>query len=323
MMDEAAVVICAYTIDRWDDLRTAVASVQAQNHPAREIILVIDHNEDLLRVAECEFTDITVVANKGVRGLSGGRMTGAELATAPVIVYLDDDAIAAPDWLGNLLAVYEDHRVLGAGGHIEPLWRVPRPKWFPAEFNWVIGCTYKGMPVYNGQVRNPIGASLSVRADVLRQAGGFATKLGRRYGGGAILGVVAESCEETEFCIRASRRHPGGVWMHCDNARVMHVVTPQRATWHYFLRRCVMEGTAKAVLTGLTGSGDGLGSERTYTLSLVKSVWRYLLAGNFAKAGAVCVGFSVTAAAYARARVVRALVSQKVNTPEIRPNTAL
>lgn len=321
-MIEASVVICAYTMDRWDDLQTAVASVKAQNHPAREILLVIDHNDELLHRAEREFGGVTVVANKGTRGLSGGRMTGAELATGTVIVFLDDDAIAAPDWLGNLLAVYEDHRVLGAGGHIEPLWRVPRPGWFPSEFNWVVGCTYTGMPVYNGQVRNPIGASLSVRTEVLRRAGGFATKLGRRYAGGAILGIVAESCEETEFCIRATRQHPGGIWMHCYNSRVMHVVTPQRATWEYFIRRCVMEGTAKAVLTGLAGTQDGLGSERTYSLFLVKSVWRYLLSGNFARAGAVCVGFSVTVAAYARARLVRALVSRKVNTPTIRPNTA-
>jgi hypothetical protein len=100
------------------------------------------------------------------------------------------------------------------------------------------------------------------------RAGGFASKLGRREAGGAIIGSVAESCEKTEFCIRAARLHPGGMWIHCGKARVLHVGTRQRTTRRYFIRRCRMEGTAKAILTGLTGTQDGLGSERRYTRTL-------------------------------------------------------
>src|SRR5262249_21384986 len=160
---------------------------------------------------------------------------------------------------------YQDETVLGAGGYIEPLWAAPPPSWFPVEFNWVVGCTYRGMPVRNNRVRNVIGANMSVRTDVLRRSGGFASELGRRDGGAAVMGV-AESCEETEFCIRAARLHPGGVWAYCPEARVRHSVSAQRMTWGYFVRRCRMEGKAKAVLTGLAGTRDGLGSERRYVI---------------------------------------------------------
>jgi GT2 family glycosyltransferase len=308
----ASVVICAYTLDRWDDIKAAVQSVQAQTCPPHEILLVVDGNEQLRRRAAAEIAGVRVVANNKTPGLSGARMTGAELACAPVLVFLDDDAVADPQWLGALLAAYRDDRVLGAGGYVEPLWLSPPPRWFPAEFNWVVGCTYRGMPVREGRMRNPIGANMSVRADVLRRAGGFATKLGRRDGR-ALAGGVAESCEETEFCIRASRLHPGAFWAYCPDARVRHKVPAARTTWAYFVRRCRMEGTAKAVLTGLAGTKDGLDSERRYVIGLAQAVARELgaaLAGDrvaMGRVGAICSGLAITAGAYLQARLRNAL----------------
>jgi hypothetical protein len=41
------------------------------------------------------------------------------------------------------------------------------PVWFPCEFDWVVGCTYAGMDVRSGRIRNPIGANMSIRADVI------------------------------------------------------------------------------------------------------------------------------------------------------------
>jgi glucosyl-dolichyl phosphate glucuronosyltransferase len=139
----------------------------------------------------------------------------------------------------------------------------------------------------------------------LRRTGGFASKLGRREAGGAIVGSVAESCEETEFCIRAARLHPGGRWIHCDKARVLHVGTRQRTTWRYFVRRCRMEGTAKAVLTGLTGTQDGLGSERRYTPTLAVSIMRHIVSGHLTRAATIFAGLTITAAAHGRGRLAR------------------
>ena len=155
----------------------------------------------------------------------------------------------------------------------------------------------------DGRVRNLIGANMSVRAEVLRRSGGFASKLGRREAGGAIIGSVAESSEETEFCVRAARLHPGGMWIHCEKARVLHVVTRQRTTWRYFVRRCRMEGTAKAVLTGLTGTQDGLGSERRHTRTLVVSILRHIVSGNLTRAATIFAGLTITAAAYGRGKL--------------------
>jgi len=307
-MIAVSVVICAYTVDRWEQIRAAVDSIHCQTRPPQELLLVIDGNEALYARAVRELQGLEVVRNVLTPGLSGARMTGARLATAPVIAFLDDDAVADPEWLEQLLEAYRDKNVLGAGGHIEPLWMAVPPRWFPREFDWVIGCTYKGMPVHNGRIRNVIGANMSVRASILRECGGFTTKLGRRDGIASAKGV-AESCEETEFCIRASRLNPGGYWAYCPKARVRHSVSVQRMTWRYFVRRCRMEGTAKGILTTISGSKDGLASERLYIFILMRSflheVGSALRGEQHAalRAGAIFVGFAVTATAYLTARL--------------------
>jgi GT2 family glycosyltransferase len=315
-MIEGSVVICAHTLDRWDELNRAVESVRRQTRAPREIIVVVDNNESLRSRAEKEIEGVTVLANAGEAGLSGGRMTGVRFASGAVICFLDDDAAADPGWLEELLDAYRDPAVLGAGGPVEPLWRAPPPSWFPDEFRWVVGCTYAGMHVHEGRIRNPIGANMSVRADVLSRAGGFTSDLGRRklgfsVSGRATFGGKAESCEETEFCIRAARLHPGGYFAYRPGARVHHAVPAQRTTWSYFVHRCLIEGNAKAVLAGLAGAKDGLGSEGRYVREVLpRAVINDLAAalrgqaGAARRAGAIIAGFTLTAFAYVRARLV-------------------
>ncbi|HMN30346.1 MAG TPA: glycosyltransferase family 2 protein, partial [Caldilineaceae bacterium] len=182
-----SVVICAYTDERWGDLVAAVASVERQTLPAQEIIVVVDHNPALLeRVRGC-LPHVVAVENKAGRGLGGARNSGVA-AHGAIIAFLDDDAIAAPDWLAQLQAAFGDDQVLGVGGAIEPRWLGGQPVWFPTEFNWVIGASYRGMPKTIAPVRNLFGCNMAFRRDALATLGGF--RLG--YG-----------CDETEFCIRA------------------------------------------------------------------------------------------------------------------------
>ena len=256
----ASVILCAYTLERWNDLVAAVASIRRQNTPAGEIIVVIDHNLDLYKMAQAQFSDIRVLENKGLRGLSGARNTGAENAGYPVIVFMDEDATAHPDWLTQLLSGYQDEHVIGVGGAVIPHWLVKQPAWFPEEFAWVVGCTYKGLPETLAPVRNMLGCNMSFRREVFDRAGGFNETLGR------LSDKLLLSCEETEFCIRANCRFPHSQFVLNPQAIVNHKVPTQRATFHYFQKRCYAEGLSKARVASYVGSGDGLSSEREYTL---------------------------------------------------------
>jgi GT2 family glycosyltransferase len=307
LVDGLSVVICAYTLDRWEELCAAIASVKAQTLAPVDVILVVDANEELLRRATAEFADILIVPNTNGHGLSGGRMTGSEMARGRLLAFLDDDAVAAPNWLAEFYRAYDEPDVLGVGGLVTPLWRGQQPRWLTEEFYWVIGCTYAGLPVDGRRIRNPIGANMSIRADVMRRTGGWALELGRREGAKGTLGTA----DETEFAIRAVRANPGGYWVFQPSAEVRHTVTAERTTWRYFVKRCRLEAHAKTILTGLTGSEAGLASERSYaTRVLPRAVLRELAAGargdrdGLIRAVAVVAGLLITGGEYARLKTL-------------------
>lgn len=56
-----SVVICVYTLDRWDDILAAVESVRTQSMAPTEIIVVVDHNPELLVRLRAALAGVTVV----------------------------------------------------------------------------------------------------------------------------------------------------------------------------------------------------------------------------------------------------------------------
>ncbi len=309
IQEDVSVIICAYTEKRWHELCEAVASVQQQTVQPREIIVVIDHNPALLQQAQAHLISVIVVENEEAKGASGSRNSGVAIAQGTIVVFLDDDAIADPYWIEQLLLAYSDPTVAGIGGTIEPRWLVKRPRWFPDEFLWVVGCTYKGLPTQHIPVRNVIGANMSVRKYALVTVGGFRESFGNNKGTKNANNKWLQhqaGDEETELCIRVTRQLPGLHWFYMPSAIVLHSVPAQRTQLSYFLWRCYDEGLGKALLTALHDKQIGLSSERTYTLqTLPEGIVRGLTDTFFrrditglARAAAIIVGLLVTTAGY-------------------------
>ncbi len=298
---DISVVICAYTEKRWDDLCAAVESMQKQTLPPREIIIVIDYNPALLERVKTHLSGVIVTENKEQKGLSGARNSGIAMAQGEIIAFMDEDAMAAPDWLEKLSRGYEDSHTLGVGGAIEPLWvdQQKRPGWFPAEFDWVIGCTYRGMPQSTTPIRNLLGCNMSFRKEIFAVVGDFRHGIGR-------VDTRPVGCEETELCIRVNQQWPDHIMLFMPDARVSHRVPASRANWRYFLRRCYSEGISKAQVARFVGSKDGLASERKHAFrTLPQGVWQGVrdavshreLAG-LARASAIVFGLGFTAMGY-------------------------
>jgi GT2 family glycosyltransferase len=256
-----SVVICAYTMDRWDALTAAVQSSLDQALPPDEVVVVIDYNEELLRRAALELSGphVLVLSNGSTKGLSGARNTGVAMSSGDVVVFLDDDAYAERDWLEKLVAPMADPTVVGVGGWVLPHWESKVANWLPETFYWVLGCSYAGLPDNNARVRNPIGANMAMRRRVFTQVGGFTSGIGR-------IGQIPLGCEETELCIRYSARFPDEQFVLARSAVVHHRVPASRLTWHYFWTRCWAEGLSKALVSSLVGSRSGLASERRHIM---------------------------------------------------------
>ncbi|MFD7436651.1 glycosyltransferase [Streptomyces sp. NPDC059861] len=301
-----SVVICVYTEDRWEDILAAVDSVRAQSRPALETLLVVDHNAALLDRLAREYKEseedavVRVLANAGPRGLSAGRNTGIAAAHGDVIAFLDDDAVAERDWLRHFAASYADPRVMAVGGRTVPVWASGRrPVWFPEEFDWVVGCTYRGLPPGRVRVRNVLGGNASFRRTAFDAAGGFATGIGRD-GDKRPLG-----CEETELCIRLTRAVPEAVLLIDDRAVIHHRVPSGRERFGYFRTRTYAEGLSKALVARSVGAQKGLESERRYTTRVLpagvaRGLRDAVLArpGGAGRAGAIVAGVCAAAGGY-------------------------
>jgi GT2 family glycosyltransferase len=293
------VVLCCYTLDRWERILAALDSLEAQTRPADEVIVVVDHHAGLARGLRTERPGVRLVENAGPRGLSGARNTGVAVATSDVVAFLDDDAEADPHWVAGLLAGYEDPSVLGVGGQVTPAWEAGRPRWFPPEFDWVVGCSHLGLPDEPTPVRNLVGANMSFRRAALAALDGFDARLGR-------VGTTPVGCEETELCIRLVRANPGSVLVYRPQAGVLHHVPAGRGTWAYFRRRCYSEGLSRAVVRDLVGAERALSSERDYTLrTLPRGVARSVATGRPASAVAIVVGLLSTIGGYVAGRLAR------------------
>lgn len=297
-----SVVICAFTEERLEVLGEALDSLRAQTRPPHEIVLVIDHAPALLAEVRERWPDVTIVPNREKQGLSGARNTGVAEAGGEVVAFLDDDAIAEPDWLERLAAAYADPAVLGAGGTVRPRWLEGKPGWFPPEFDWVVGCTHSGMPRELEPVRNLVGANMSFRRQPLLDVGGFSHDLGR-------VGTLPVGCEETDLSIRVHQRWPEAEILYDPAARVEHVVPPARGKVSYFIDRCRAEGRSKAVLSGMVGTQDGLSSERSYVrrtlpLGVLRDLGAFVKGdpGGLGRAAMIFVGLAATSVDYLRVR---------------------
>ena len=302
-----AVVICAYSDERRRQLDDAIRSVLKQTRQPDRVVVVVDHNDGLLRDVRASFEGVAVIENDAARGLSGARNTGIRNTKTDVIAFLDDDAIAEPDWLGRLASHYVAPAVIGTGGKVVPLWPAGRPRWFPEEFQWVVGCSYRGLPDGLRPVRNPIGCNMSFRRTVFDVVGGFREGIGR-------IGQDAAGCEETELCIRARQQIPGSVILYDPEAVVHHHVTVARSRWDYFRKRCLAEGRSKSAVVKAIGAGDGLAAEQTYVMrtlpggvlrGLVDTVVR-LDFGGVLRAIGIVAGLAFTTAGYASAKLAGA-----------------
>jgi len=308
-----AIVVCAYTLLRWDDIVAGLAEAQdqlaASGRPG-EVVLVVDHSPEVYERARAELVrpGLTILENVRTRGLSGARNTGVTGVTADVYVFLDDDALPAPGWLDQLLAPLDDPSVIITGGAATPRWPDGgRPSMLPAangargELDWVIGCTYTGQPTTLSPVRNVMGCSMALRAGVFETTGLFGEDLGR-------VGTIPYGCEETELCIRAAS--PGTRIVFEPASQVLHRVTPQRTTWSYLWRRCYAEGISKAAVAQRTAPRQALSTETAYTLRVLpRGLAREL--SSFPSAGmrglqgawAILTGLALTMVGYVVGRV--------------------
>jgi GT2 family glycosyltransferase len=239
-------VVCTY--DRYQLLPDAIDSLLRQELEAGAIeIIVVDNSPDQKQAARFgqRFADTLSVRYllEATPGLSRARNVATAHARAPLVAFIDDDAIAAPDWAEHMLRTFDAYagRAGAVGGRVLPRWTAPRPPWLPDSdlgYLSILDWGEETRPIHPREWL--VGCNIAFDKEALASVGGFSGGLGRTGAGLSLL-----SSEEIDVIERM--RHAGRLPIYCPDALVHHVIDPARLTRTWFRRRSAWQAVSEFI----------------------------------------------------------------------------
>lgn len=244
-MNKPRITVCICTYDRYDVLTSALESVLNQSLPRDQYrIVVVDNSpdHDKAEAFGAPYRDEPFLDYRIERtpGLSNARNVGARECGTEYIAYMDDDAIASPQWLELLADAFDrygDNAVV-AGGRVDPIWEIPRPAWL---HDWNTG--YVSVVDWGGETRIAAagewlaGTNIAFRVKPLLEFGGFDAKLGRIGGGATLL-------SNEEIAMLDYFRGQGFDALYVPEASVRHLVEKRRLTQEWFRKRAAWQAAS-------------------------------------------------------------------------------
>lgn len=226
-----SVVICTY--NRSDLLSKCLESLanQALDKKMYEVIVADNNsNDDTIQVARGY---IGKLPNFGIcreekRGANHTRNAGVSIAKGKYIAFIDDDAVADPDWLSNISEFIERHPDIHVfGGPHDAFTLVSKPVWFPPEYGiFFLGNEERPVNVDSEWL---IGTNLIVRKDAFVSVGGFNENLGSVKTGNSFF----QSGEETRLLVDLSER--GNMIYYVPTIKVKHLIRTDKMSLNYLL----------------------------------------------------------------------------------------
>jgi glycosyltransferase involved in cell wall biosynthesis len=226
-------ILCTY--NRYEMASGAIESLlQQEGGPFR--VMVVDNSPDEERAAAfaAKYAGRAVTFRRQLQaGLARARNSGLDACDTEFVAFIDDDAVAAGKWLGEIVAAFDSASgdVAIAGGRVVPRWDAPRPGWLPDS-----ALAYLSLVDLGEQPRELVGrewlagTNIAFRTEGLREAGGFAVQLGRAGDGQSLM-----SNEETEAMRRIVGM--GHRAFYQPGAIVEHRIGAERLTREWFRRR--------------------------------------------------------------------------------------
>lgn len=168
------------------------------------------------------------------QGLSHGRNRGVQEAKASYITFLDDDAVAPPDFLSKAVN-YLDSRpeLLAIGGKIEPEFVDGKPNWY-TRYYWGVTGQFDAGDAEGAMLdwgKFPCGSNMTFRRDFFNDYGLFNPNLGRK-------GAILLAGEEKELFSRVKGLARQRIWYYPD-LTVGHLVDNQKLNPTYLKKFCI------------------------------------------------------------------------------------
>ncbi len=234
-----SVVLCSHN-PRVVYIARTLAALRAQTLPTGEWELILVDNASSPPIdgsVDLQWHPAARIVREEKLGLTPARLKGIREAVGDVIVFIDDDNVAAPDYLANVVSIAEGRHFLGAwSGSVTAEFDSPPPAWTQRYWtNLVIREVRKDSwsNLYDQDESTPLGAGLCVRASVAREYlrlhdEGKRPRLLDRTGSSLVSGgdndLAACAIDIGLGC---------GVMA---SLRMTHLIPPERLTEEYLLR---------------------------------------------------------------------------------------
>jgi glycosyltransferase involved in cell wall biosynthesis len=186
--------------------------------------------------------------HEAIPGLSNARNVAARMSNAPLIAFLDDDAIADPVWAQSLCQTFDEFgdTCQVVGGRVRPLWSQPRPAWLADELlGYVSVVEYGEEARFLGDNEWVAGANIAYRTPTLNRLGGFDVSLGRVGSGSSLM-------SNEEVALTDKIKAEGGRVVYDPVAAVDHLVEPARLQQAWFRRRVAWQAVSDRVRAATT-----------------------------------------------------------------------
>ena len=230
-------------MERYDVFSDCVESVLAQNYEPLQVVIVVDGNPKVFERIKKDFgdhRDLVLHNNDENRGISYSRTKGAKIASGEIVAMIDDDAVAEPNWISELVAVYKSTDAVAVGGHVAPNWVSGKPEFFPEEFYWLVGCNERGFGEHMDELRNTYGSNISYKRDVFLEVGGYDENTGRK-------GDRHIQAHEAPVCVRIRKLTGKGV-IYTTEAVVHHRLFDYRGEFRWLVLRSFWQGYSKRIM---------------------------------------------------------------------------
>jgi GT2 family glycosyltransferase len=200
------------------------------------------------------------VVRQANAGLNTARNTGAAMAEAELLAYLDDDVIVPSAYVEAMLNAFDGHPDAAAvAGQITLRCEAEPPAWMSKGLTeYLSAFDAASRPEFLVPPDYPRGANFGLRHRAWSDTGGFRPNFDRR-------GASLVSNGELEF-FRRLYQHGGRV-VACPAAEVFHRVPAERLTLGWFQRRARAQGESDALLEPARSSARKAGL-------VLRELWR-------------------------------------------------
>lgn len=257
-----SVIIC--TFNRRGLVLATLASLRRQTLPYElfEVIVVdngsLDHTFEALNAYIHNYGepyDTYHQTNWQVRclretrnGQAFARNSGLRVARGHVVVFLDDDTLADPHFLAQLLRAYEECGADAISGRVELLWEAKRPYWLGSSLLSFLG--YFAPDRERIQLPSEINLNsccFSIKRAALLDVGLPSFTLSKRLNAPAQMAV---------FDLSQRLRKAGYSLWYEPEAQVLHRVQAERLKQPFFIGRAYWQGRAEELARYFEGEMD-------------------------------------------------------------------